>query len=691
MMHPVAKLRFDNKALRVLPLDRSHNAARRPVPAVFALCAPTPLPASSTRLVACSRATLALLGCDADEALAAPQFPQWMAGNELLPGAKTAAHCYCGHQFGGFAGQLGDGAAMYLGEVVGYKEADADDGGGAAPPAPRAEKRWELQLKGAGPTPFSRTADGRKVLRSTLREYLMSQAAAGLGIPTTRAATIVVSAATVERDPLYTGRVKAEKCAVVSRVAETFLRFGSFQICTEEGDRAGPCAGDTAALGVLFDYVASEHFPEQLAAARRAAPAAVAVTAEELAAADAERVVLSDAVRRAAAPAMIRRVAELTARTVAAWQCVGFCHGVLNTDNMSIIGLTIDYGPYAMMTHFDKDFVCNASDNSGRYAYRKQPEMCLWNLGKLAEAWALLFDDADGETATLHAPLLPVLRAAVENAFTPAFDAEVARIMAAKLGVLPFAEADKDSDEAKEIAVFVDETTKALFTAMQETSCDMTAAFLALEAIDLDTTDEGVARIARGLAVDHCVGWDTAVRRLGAQSFQQRPSMAAQQIAALRVIAEGDPARLATIFPGAPVEAVLDHLAEQEAKIAQRAATQARLAALQQTDADGKLAADAAVWAAFLGEYRTAVATRLSPTLAMSAARLERMRGANPRFVLRPWVAEEAIRCAEAGDFTVAQRLSERLETPFDACRAVDVDLFGGEPRDADICVSCSS
>jgi len=296
--------------------------------AAFSRVEPTPVEAP--KLVAVSAPALALLELPASEA-ERPDFAAFFAGNTVLPGAQPAAHCYCGHQFGSFAGQLGDGATMYLGEVV------RSDG-----------TRVELQFKGAGKTPYSRTADGRKVLRSSIREFLCSELMAALGIPTTRAATIVTSDTLVARDIFYTGDVIEEQATIITRLAATFLRFGSFEIVKTADPmtgRAGPSAGNLALLTQLAEFTIRHYFPDIHAAHDNLADRAWAWYLE-----------------------VVRRSAVL----VAHWQAYGWCHGVLNTDNMSIVGLTIDYGPFGWMDRFDPEFICNNSDDQGRYSYENQ-------------------------------------------------------------------------------------------------------------------------------------------------------------------------------------------------------------------------------------------------------------------------------------------------------------------------------
>jgi len=334
-------LQFVNRAVKSLPIDPKHDNRTREVPnACFSPVNPTPLKAPV--LVAASKEALALLDItELDEKALAAVF----SGNELLPGSFTAAHCYCGYQFGNFAGQLGDGAAIYLGEVQN-----------------KLGEKWEIQLKGAGMTPYSRQADGRKVLRSSLREFVCSEAMFHLGIPTTRAGTLVTSDSYVIRDKLYSGDAIQERCSVVLRIAQTFIRFGSFEIAKPADPttgRSGPSEGNTAIVKKLMDYVIENLFPE---------------------------IWSQDISEHAKYKEFYRQVVIRTANLVAHWQTVGFCHGVLNTDNMSIYGLTIDYGPFGFLDRYNPYHICNGSDHHGRYDFKSQPDICYWNLYKLAEA-----------------------------------------------------------------------------------------------------------------------------------------------------------------------------------------------------------------------------------------------------------------------------------------------------------------
>ncbi len=267
-----------------------------------------------------------------DEAL------QAFAGNRSLPGAEPLASVYSGHQFGQWAGQLGDGRATLLGEL------HTPQGG------------IELQLKGAGMTPYSRMGDGRAVLRSSIREYLCSEAMHGLGIPTTRALCLVGSDARVRREEI-------ETAAVVTRTAPSFIRFGHFEHFAS--------AEQPEQLKRLADFVIEHFYPEC-----RGAPQPYA--------------------------ALLQAVSERTAKLMAAWQSVGFCHGVMNTDNMSILGLTIDYGPFQFLDGFNPGHICNHSDAQGRYAYNKQPNVAYWNLFCLGQALMPLIDEQDQALAALE-------------------------------------------------------------------------------------------------------------------------------------------------------------------------------------------------------------------------------------------------------------------------------------------------
>jgi len=310
----------------------------------------------------------------APSALSTPEFLNVFSGAQPLPGGDTLAAVYSGHQFGVWAGQLGDGRAHLLGEVVG------------------PQGNWELQLKGSGMTPYSRMGDGRAVLRSSVREYLASEAMHGLGVPTTRALALVVS-----DDPVM--RETVETAAIVTRMSPSFVRFGSFE---HWSSRRQPDL-----LKALADYVIDRYYPE----------------CRETGAGEASNDV---------APYMnlLRAVTRRTALLMADWQAVGFCHGVMNTDNMSILGLTLDYGPYGFMDGFRLGHVCNHSDSEGRYSWNRQPSVALWNLYRLGGSLHALVQDVEGLRAVLDE---------FEAVFTRAFHDR----MGAKLGLAAWRPADE--------------------------------------------------------------------------------------------------------------------------------------------------------------------------------------------------------------------------------------------------------
>jgi serine/tyrosine/threonine adenylyltransferase len=297
-----------------------------------------------------------------DHWLASEETLQALTGNALLPGSEPLASVYSGHQFGQWAGQLGDGRALLLGEI---KDAHGNP--------------QEIQLKGAGRTPYSRMGDGRAVLRSSIREFLCSEAMHGLGIPTTRALCVTGSDAPIRREEI-------ETAAVVTRVAPSFIRFGHFEHFAFNGM--------TTELKTLADFVIERFYP-----ACKEAPNPYA--------------------------ALLEAVSERTAKMVAQWQAVGFCHGVMNTDNMSILGLTMDYGPFQFLDAFDPNHICNHSDDRGRYAYNKQPNIAYWNLFCLGQALLPLISP-DGE---------PDLAVAALESYKTIFPAELHARMLAKLGL----------------------------------------------------------------------------------------------------------------------------------------------------------------------------------------------------------------------------------------------------------------
>lgn len=356
-MRGLHDLRFDNTYARLPP--GFHSRVR-----------PTPL--QGAHLISTSPGAARLIDLE-PEALHGADARDWLAGERALPGSEPVAMCYAGHQFGHYVPQLGDGRAMVLGEVVN-----------------RRGERWELQLKGSGLTPYSRDGDGRAVLRSTIREYLCSEAMHALGIPSTRALCILGSEEEVYRE-------RIERGALLVRMAPSHVRFGSFEVFfhRQQYER----------LRRLADYVIAHDYPDLC---------------------DHERPYT----------ALLREVVSRTARLMAQWQLVGFAHGVMNTDNMSILGLTLDYGPFGFMDAYDPGFVCNHSDYHGRYAFDRQPSIGLWNLTCLAQAMLPLFDPDDGEAAAAQA-------AELLADYEPALVRAYAAGMRAKLGLSDEHEGDR--------------------------------------------------------------------------------------------------------------------------------------------------------------------------------------------------------------------------------------------------------
>ncbi|MCX7393742.1 MAG: YdiU family protein [Planctomycetales bacterium] len=394
---------FDNRFVRELPADpETANHRRQVIGACYSRVLPTKV--ARPQLVAYSREVARQLDltsevCESDD------FIQVFSGNRLSAGMDSYATCYGGHQFGHWAGQLGDGRAINLGEVVN-----------------RQGERLALQLKGAGPTPYSRTADGLAVLRSSVREFLCSEAMHHLGVPTTRALSLILSGEQVIRDMFYDGHPKAEPGAVVCRVAPSFTRFGNFEIFSARGD--------VARLRQLVDYTIRTDFPHL----GEPSPEVYLTWFQEV----------------------CRRTAEM----IVHWQRVGFVHGVMNTDNMSILGLTIDYGPYGWLENYDPKWTPNTTDATyHRYCFGKQPEIAFWNLERLAEAIHPLIQQVE--------PLQQALNVYAEN-----FAQGWKGMIAGKLGLKAF---DPATDE---------ELIAELFVVLPLVETDMTIFYRQLAMID---------------------------------------------------------------------------------------------------------------------------------------------------------------------------------------------------------------
>jgi serine/tyrosine/threonine adenylyltransferase len=367
-------LRWDHRFVRELPADPELEVRPRQVHgASYSRVLPTPV--AEPVVLAWSPEVASDLGLSA-ALLTSERGAQILGGNAIAPGMQPYAAAYGGHQFGHWAGQLGDGRAITLGELV------APDG-----------SLHELQLKGAGPTPYSRGADGRAVLRSSIREFLCSEAMHHLGIPTTRALSLVGTGDGVLRDMMYDGHPRHEPGAIVCRVAPSFLRLGNYQLPASRRD--------TELLRTLVEHTFRHHFPHL------------------------------GPVNKESVLAWLAEVCRSTAELMCGWMRVGFVHGVMNTDNLSILGLTIDYGPYGWVDNFDPDWTPNTTDaQHGRYRFGQQPAVGHWNLARLAEAVADLVDrDIDG----LHTAL---------DAYNGAWDASSRDMITGKLGFSELHESD---------------------------------------------------------------------------------------------------------------------------------------------------------------------------------------------------------------------------------------------------------
>ncbi len=491
--------RFVRRFLDALPGDAEASLTTRQVHG--ALWSPVrPTPVAAPKLVAWSQPLAAELGLD-DDVRDDARTAAVLGGNALWDGMAPYAACYGGHQFGNWAGQLGDGRAITLGEFVG-----PDD------------RVHELQLKGAGPTPYSRRGDGRAVLRSSIREFLCSEAMAALGVPTTRALSLVTTGEQVVRDMFYDGNPAYEPGAIVCRVAPSFLRFGNFELPSSRGD--------VPLLRSLTDFTIRTFFP-QLGAP---GPAGY--------------------------EAFLCEVAARTGRLIAQWQAHGFVHGVMNTDNMSILGLTIDYGPYGWIEPLDYRFTPNTTDfRERRYAFGNQPAVGLWNLARLGEALLPLFDGRE-------API----EEALAN-YQEAFGEMATELYCRRLG-LTF---DPRGDDATII--------HDLRTWMQEAEVDV-------------------------------ILW---LRRLS-------------RVARMATAPQAMPAELLACWYGAPEPG---HLARG---------------------------------LAWLQRWHARVQAEPRGTLATADA----MDRANPKYVLRNWLAQEAIDAAQGGEFGKVQRLLDVLRRPFD-------------------------
>ncbi|RWS31160.1 selenoprotein O-like isoform X1 [Leptotrombidium deliense] len=585
---------FDNKVYQRLPVDtEERNFVRTVNNACFSRVKPTPL--KKPQLVCYSRDALKLIDINESE-VKRPEFVEYFCGNKILPGSEPGAHCYCGHQFGVFAGQLGDGAAILLGEIINQNS-----------------ESWELQLKGAGLTPYSRSADGRKVLRSSIREFLCSEAMHFLGIPTTRAATCITSDDTVTRDMFYDGHPRNERCTVVSRIAQTFIRFGSFEIIKTVDPmtgRRGPSVGRHDILKSLLEYVI-ECFYSDIHNSPKA----------------------SDNIHKY--KLFYEEIVKRTAKLVALWQCVGFCHGVLNTDNMSITGLTIDYGPFGFLDRYDSDHICNSSDDGGRYTYKKQPEICKWNLMKLAEVLDTYLPKSDS---------LKIL----EDNYYKEFNTVYLDKMRKKLGL--FKTVDEKVGDIVADKLLVEE----LLNVMERTGADFTNCFRHLNVL-----------ILPGLSGHH-----DSVKSLHSNLLQQCSTIA-ELIEATEAYALSNEAQLMLFLLNTNPQ-LLAQLGKGPDAIERIVKKFEMREYLKTVSPEVRKKENERLWNSWIEKYIKRIAFDISEIKEDTAElekrqseRIKMMNSNNPRFILRNHIAQRAIEKAELGDFSEVWRVLKILENPY--------------------------
>ena len=405
-MPAIADKDFKNEFANTFEGDDSGDRTPRQTPGkLYSKAEPTPV--AAPKLLAWSKD----LALELELERPTDKDVEILAGNKITSSMIPYAACYAGHQFGNWAGQLGDGRAITLGEL-GSKNGI-----------------FELQLKGAGPTAYSRHADGRAVLRSSVREYLMSEAMHHLGVPTTRALSLISTGDKVLRDMFYNGNPEYEPGAIVTRVAPSFLRFGSFELLAAQRE--------TEKLEQLVHWTIDRHYPHL----------------------GGENKILK----------WFQEIVSKTAFLMSEWQRVGFVHGVMNTDNMSILGLTIDYGPFSFLDNYDYNFTPNTTDLPGRrYAFGNQPSIGYWNLGRLANALSLLFDDTEGLEEAL-------------NSYEKLFWNDYYGMMGKKLGL------DKIQKEEKELITQFEKV-------LSEIQPDMTLFYRLLADISTEVSSEEILK-----------------------------------------------------------------------------------------------------------------------------------------------------------------------------------------------------
>ncbi|XP_043082552.1 protein adenylyltransferase SelO-like isoform X2 [Puntigrus tetrazona] len=521
--HREISLTLSHKLLDALPLDEVDGRFIRAVKVcVFSQSQPTPLKDPLTLAAVSQDALRNILDLN-ESVIQNEEFVLCVSGGKLFPGSIPLAHRYGGHQFGYWSEQLGDGRAHLLGEYTNRKG-----------------ERWELQLKGSGKTPYSRSGDGRAVIRSSVREFLCSEAMHFLGVPTSRALSLVVSEEPVWRDRFYDGNVIKERGAVVLRLARSWFRIGSLEILTR--------SGEFDVLRTLSDFVIKEHF-------------------KSIATNNPDKYAV-----------FFSRVVNETAHLIAHWMSVGFAHGVCNTDNFSLLSITIDYGPFGFMESYDPNFVPNSSDDEGRYSIGAQADVGLFNLQKLLEALKPLL------TSDQLSQCQQILRE-----YSQTYHQRFRELFKAKLGFLGNQENDS--------------YLIAFLLKMEDTGADFTMTFRQLSEVTLSQLQTGAIPLSM---------W--ALSGLSSHEYFRDW-----------------------------VQLYLKRLSRMK------------------SDSD--------------------------------AARQHRMQGVNPRYVLRNWMAESAIRKAEKNDFSEVTLLQKTLTEPFVEQEEAEKAGYSNKPPSwaQQLRVSCSS
>ena len=515
--------RVQNHFVNHLPADpEQENFTRQVTKGCFSFV--KPVAPSAPELIAVSPEMLDMLGITEDDAKS-EEFLQIFSGQLTSPESKPYAMNYAGHQFGHWAGQLGDGRAINLFEIE------------------RDDEFWTVQLKGSGPTPYSRSADGFAVLRSSIREYLCSEAMYHLGIPTSRALSLVKTGDSVLRDMMYDGNPEMEQGAIVCRMAPSFLRFGSYELWAARQDHE--------ILRKLTDYTIDHFFPEVARGPKGQ----------------------YDYLN------FFNIVCDRTLDTIVHWQRVGFVHGVMNTDNMSILGLTIDYGPYGWIDDYNPEWTPNTTDRQNRrYRFGNQPSISLWNLVRLANALYPLIGETEGLQKTL-------------SSYQKRFQQKYLQMMREKLGL-----EKKEEGDSKLVA--------DLEAALQLQETDMTIFFRQLSDIQLKATSE-----------------DSFIHLINESLYNR------------------------------------EELKDENRK----------------------------VWQKWWIQYHN----RLQREETSSKARKANMDGTNPKYVLRNYMAQEAIDLAEKGDYALIDRFQEMLKKPYEE-QPENEKYFAKRPDWAKDKVGCS-